>query len=116
MDKLDLKDYDLGNNRCYRYVLALIDNFSIFGWTVRLKNKKGQTMKNFFENILIRSTKSPHLIATDREKDILNKIFTDFLKKNIDRRYSRKISLGAVFIANFNHTIRDILEKVGSKF
>ena len=38
-DKLDLKDYGPENNRGFRYVLVMIDNFSKFGWTVPLKNK-----------------------------------------------------------------------------
>ena len=39
LDILDLKDYDPENNRGYRYVLVIIDNFSKFGWTVPLKIK-----------------------------------------------------------------------------
>ena len=55
LDILDLKDYGPENNRGYRYVLVVIDNFSKYGWTIPLKNKKGQTIKNSFENILINS-------------------------------------------------------------
>ena len=40
LDILDLKDYGPENNRGYRYVLVIIDNFSKFGWTVPLKIKK----------------------------------------------------------------------------
>ena len=39
LDILDVEDYGAGNNRGYRYVLVVIDNFSQFGWTVPLKNK-----------------------------------------------------------------------------
>ena len=39
LDILDLKDFGPENNRGYRYVLVIIDNFSEFGWTVPLKNK-----------------------------------------------------------------------------
>ena len=39
LDILDLKDYSPKNNRGYRYVLVIIDNFSKFGWTVPLKKK-----------------------------------------------------------------------------
>ena len=49
LDILDLKDYGPENNRGYRYVLVIIDNFSKFGWTIRLKNKNSQTKKNFFD-------------------------------------------------------------------
>ena len=39
LDILDLKDYGPENNRGYRYVLVIIDNFSIFGWSIPLKKK-----------------------------------------------------------------------------
>ena len=47
LDILDLKDYGPENNRGYRYVLVTMDNFSKFGWTVPLKNKNAQTIKDF---------------------------------------------------------------------
>ena len=49
LDILDLKDYGIENNRGYRYVLVIIDNFSKFGWAVPLKNKNAQTIKDSFE-------------------------------------------------------------------
>ena len=55
LDILDLKDYGPENNENYRYVLVVIDNFSKFGWTVPLKNKNAQTIKNSFENISLGS-------------------------------------------------------------
>ena len=39
LDILDLKDYGVGNNRGYRYVLVIINNFSKVGWTISLKKK-----------------------------------------------------------------------------
>ena len=51
LDILDLKDYGSENNRGYRYVLVIIDNFSKFGWTVPLKKKNAQTIKDSFEII-----------------------------------------------------------------
>ena len=39
LDILDLKDLGPENNRGYRYVLVIIDNFSKFGWKVPLEKK-----------------------------------------------------------------------------
>ena len=111
LDILDLKDYGRENNRGYRYVLVTIDNFSKFGWTVPLKNKKAQTIKDSFENILISSKRKPGLIETDRDKGFYNNIFQDFLNKNNIKLYSRNSSYGAVFAERFNRTIRDLLKK-----
>ena len=55
LDILDLKDYGLKNNRGYRYVLVVIDNFSKFGWTVSIKNKSAQAINDSFEKIIISS-------------------------------------------------------------
>ena len=112
LDILDLKDYGPENNRGYRYVLVIIDNFSKFGWTVPLKNKNAQTIKDSFENILINSKRKPNLIETDRGKEFYNNIFQDFLNKNDIKLYSRNTSVGAVFAERFNRTIRDLLKKI----
>ena len=106
-----MKDYGPENNRGYRYVLVTIDNFSKYGWTILLKNKTAQTIKDSFENILISSKRSPNLIESDRGKEFYNKIFQDFLNKNNIKLYSRNSSCGAVFAEKFNRTIRDLLKR-----
>ena len=111
-DILDLKDYGPENNRGYRYVLVTIDIFSKFGWTVPLKNKSAQTIKDSFENILTNSKRKPNLIESDRGREFYNNKFQDFLNKNNIILYSRNSSNGAVFAERFNRTIRDLLKKV----
>ena len=112
LDILDLKDYGPKNNRGYRYVLVIIDNFSKFGWTVPLKNKSAQTINDSFENILISSKRKPNLIESDRGKEFYDNIFQDFLNKNTIKLYSINSSYGAVFAEKFNRTIRDLLKKI----
>ena len=68
LDILDLKDYGTENNRGYRYVSVVIDNFSKLGWTVPLKNKNAQTIKDSFENIFQNSKRSPNLLERDRDR------------------------------------------------
>ena len=46
LDILNLKDYGPENNRGYRYVLVIIDNFSKYGWTVSIKNKNARKIKD----------------------------------------------------------------------
>ena len=111
LDILDLKVYGLENNRGYRYVIVIIDNFSKFGWTISLKNKNAQTIKNAFENNLIISRRSPNLVETDRGKEFYNNIFQDFLNKNNIKIYSRNSSYGAVFAGRFNREVRDLLKR-----
>ena len=112
LDILDLKDYGSENNRGYRYVLVVIDNFSKYGWTIPLKNKNAITIKDSFENILISSKRKPNLIESDRGKEFYNNIFQDFLNKNNIKLYSRNTELGVVFAERFNRTIRDLIKKI----
>ena len=77
---MDLKNYGPENNRGYRYILVIIDNFSKYSWTIPLKNKNAQTIKDPLENILISSKRKPGLIESDRGKEFYNNIFQDFLK------------------------------------
>ena len=58
LDITDLKDYGPEDNKGYRYVLVILDDYSKLGWTVLLKNKNAQTIKDSFENILISSKKN----------------------------------------------------------
>ena len=106
-----MKDYGPENNRGYRYVLVIIDNFSKFGWTIPLRNKNAQTIKDSFENIIKSSERKPNLIGTDRGKEFYNNIFRDFLNKNNIKLYSRYTSLGVVFAERFNKTIANFLKR-----
>ena len=108
---MDLKDCGTENNRGYRYVLVIIDNFSKFGWTVPLKNKNAQTIKDSFENILLKAKRKPNLIESDRGREFYNIIFQDFLNKNNIKLYSRNSSVGAVFAERYNLTIRNLLKR-----
>ena len=65
LDILDLKNYGPGNNKGYRHVLVTKDKFSKISWTIPLKIKNVQTIKDSFEKILISSERKPNLIESD---------------------------------------------------
>ena len=112
---LDLKDYGPKNNTGYRYVLVIIDNFTKFGWTIPLKNKNAQRIKDSFEKIIKSSKRSPNLLEGDRDRGFYNSIFQDFLYKNNIKLYARNSSYGAVFAERFNLTIRNLLKNIVSE-
>ena len=85
--------------RGYRYALLIVDNFSKFGWTVPLKIKNAQTIKDSFENFLISSERKPDLIETDRGKEFYINLFQDFLNKKILNSILETVHL-AVFLPN----------------
>ena len=112
LDFLGLRKYGPDNNRNYRYILVVIDNFSKIGWTILLKNEIAQTVKDSFENIITSSKSKPNLIATDRAKEFYDKFFQNFLNKNNTKVCSRNASLGDVFAEIFNRSVRDLLIKL----
>ena len=110
LDILDLKYYGPEKNRGHRYVLVIIDNFSKSAWTVPLKNKNSQTIKVYFQNVLISSKRKRNLIETADGGEFVNKIFSDFLNKYNIIRYSRYTFLGDVFAERYNRTIGHLLK------
>ena len=110
-DLLDMNDYGPKNNKGYRYILVVIDNFSKFGWTIPLKNKFSQSITDAFSEIIKSSNRKPNLLETDDGKEYVNKIFNEFLNNNKIKRYSRYTDKGAVFAERFNKTVRNLLKK-----
>ena len=110
-DLLDMNDYGSKNNKGYRYILVVIDNFSKFGWTIPLKNKFSQSITDAFSEIIKSSNRRPNLLETDDGKEYVKKIFNEFLNNNKIKRYSRYTDKGAVFAERFNKTVRNFLKK-----
>ena len=106
-----MNDYGSKNNKGYRYILVVIDNFSKFGWTIPLKNKFSQSITDAFSEIIKSSNRKPNLLETDDGKEYVNKIFNEFLNNNKIKRYSRYTDKGAVFAERFNKTVRNLLKK-----
>ena len=78
----------------------MIDNFSNFEWTVPIRNKNAQTIKDSFENIIVNSKRKPNLIESDRGKELYKKVSQDFLNKNNIKLYSRNTDFSAVLQEN----------------
>ena len=110
-DLLDMNDYGIKNNKGYRYILVVVDNFSKFGWTIPLKNKYAESIKDAFSQIIKTSRRKPNLLETDDVKEYVNKTFNEFLNNHNIKRYSRNTALGAVFAERFNRTLRNLLKK-----
>ena len=110
-DLLDMNDYGPKNNKGYRFILVVIDNFSKFGWTVPLKNKYAQSITDAFSQIIKTSKRKPNLLETDDGKEYVNGNFNEFLNNNNIKRYFLYTDEKAVFAERFNKTIRNLLKK-----
>ena len=104
-------DYKLSNNKGYRYIFVVIDNFSKFLRCIPLKNKYSQTIKNEFSNILTTSKRKPLKIESDRGTEFYNSIFQTFLKSRNIHHFSRFTDKGPSIVEVGIRTIRNLLKK-----
>ena len=88
IDLADKINYKISNNKGFRYIFIIIDNFSKYLWAKPLKNKYSQTITNEFSNILSSSKRKPLKIESDRGTEFYNSIFQNFLKSKSIQHYS----------------------------
>ena len=111
IDLADFSDYKISNNKNYRYIFIIIDNFSKFLCAIPLKNKYSQTITNEFSNILSTSKRKPIKIESDRGSEFYNSIFQNFLKSKNIQHYSRYTDKGPSIAERVIRTIRNLLKK-----
>ena len=75
IDLADMIDYKISNNKGFRYIFIIIDNFSKHFRAIPLKNKYSQTKTNEFSNILTTSKRKPLKIESDRGTEFYKSIF-----------------------------------------
>ena len=59
-------------NKGIRYLLCVIDLFSIYAWVIPLKNKRGESVVEGFKKILDDSNRKPNKIWVDHGSEIYN--------------------------------------------
>ena len=111
IDLADMIDYKTSNNKGYRYIFIVIDNFSKYLWAVPLKNKYSQTITNEFSNILTKSQRKPLKLESDRGAEFYNTIFQNFLKSKNIHHYSRFTDKGPSIAERVIRTVRSLLKK-----
>ena len=111
IDLADFSDYKTSNNKGFRYVFIIIDNFSKYLWAIPLKNKYSQTITNEFSNILKTSKRKPLKIESDRGTEFYNSIFQNFLKNKNIQHYSRFTDKGPSIAERVIRTVRSLLKK-----
>ena len=68
-------------NKGIKYFLCSIDHFSKCAWVVPLKDKRGSSIVNLFQQIVSKAYK-PNKIWVDEGGEFYNKFFKRFLKTN----------------------------------
>ena len=111
IDLADMIDYKTSNNKGFRYIFIVIDNFSKYLFATPLKNKYSQTITNEFSNILSTSKRKPIKIESDRGSEFYNNIFQNFLKSKNIQHYSRFTDKGPSIAERVIRTVRNLLKK-----
>ena len=111
IDLADMIDYKISNNKGYRYIFIIIDNFSKYLWAIPLKNKYSQTITNEFLNIITTSKRKPLKLESDRGTEFYNSIFQNFLKSKNIQHYSRYTDKGPSIAERVIRTLRNLLKK-----
>lgn len=100
-------------NRNFKYILTVIDNFSKFAWAFPIKAKTGLEVTKAMERIL-KSGSVPKNLHTDMGKEFFNSHFkklTDLYKINHYTTYSTK---KAAIVERFNRTLKNKMWKMFS--
>ena len=98
-------------NKGYKYLLTIIDVFSKYAWVIPLKDKKGTSITNNFNNIIINDKRKPKYLWVDNGSEFYNKTFNDWLNKNDIKMYSTFNEGKAVIIERFNRTFKNKMYK-----
>jgi transposase InsO family protein len=72
VDLIDMQHYADDNDK-YKYILAVIDVFSKFGWMRVMKQKTGIEVANTFKDIIRRSGWKPKMVWSDKGTEFYNK-------------------------------------------
>ena len=111
IDLADMIDYKTSNNKGFRYIFIVIDNFSKYLWAIPLRKKYSQTITNEVSNILTTSKRKPIKIESDRGSEFYNSNFQNFLKSKSIQHYSRFTDTGPSIAERVIRTIRNLLKK-----
>ena len=107
----DMIDYKTSNNKGFRYIFIIIDNFVKYLWAIPLKNKYSKTTTNEFSNVLARSRRKPVRLESDRGAEFYNSIFQNFFKSKNIQHYSRFTDKGPSIAERVIRTVRNLLKK-----
>ena len=111
IDLVDMIDYKISNNKGFRYIFIVIDNFSKHLFAIPLKNKFSQTITNEFSNTLTTSKRKPLKLESDSGSEFYNSIFHNFLKSKNIQHYSRFTNKGPSIAERVIRTLRNLLKK-----
>ena len=98
-------------NKLFKFLLCVIDIYSKYAWVVPLKDKKGVSIVNAFQNILKKSNRKPNKIWVDKGSEFYNRSMKSCLEKNDIEMYSTHYEGKSVVAERFIRTIKNKIYK-----
>ena len=98
-DMVGLQRENNGN----RYIWTVIDVFSKFVRSVRVKNKDGKSIRDAFSLVLTSANpRKPDRLQTDKGKEFFNREFTGLMTTNGIHHFASKSNQKAAVVERFN--------------
>ena len=98
-------------NKGFRFLLCIIVIFSKYVWIIPLKDKKGISIVNAFQNILNESNRKPNKIWVDKGSEFYNNSFKKWLGDNGIEMYSANNEGKSVIAERFIKTLKNKIYK-----
>ena len=98
-------------NKGIKYLLCAIDLYSEYAFVVPLKDKKGISIVNAFNEIIKQSNRKPNKIWVDQESEFYNNNFKKWLSDNNIIMYSTYNEGKSVVAERFIRTLKNKLYK-----
>ena len=110
---VDLADMQILSkfNKRFRFLLCVIDIFSKYAWDIPLKDKKGISIVNAFQKLLLNSKRKPNKIWVDKGIEFYNNSFKKWLHDNDIIMYSKNNEGKSVVAERFIRTLKNKIYK-----
>ena len=109
----DLSDMQLISkfNKGFRFLLCVIEIFSKYAWIVPLKDKKGISIVNAFQNMLYNSKRKANKTSIDKGVEFYNNSFKWWLQVSNIEMYSTHNEGNSVVAERFIRIIKNKIYK-----
>jgi len=110
----DLIFINLPQRKNQSIFLNCVDVFSRKVWTVKLKNKKSESIIKGFEEVFKKAGTEPRNLWTDNEGGIESAKFDNFIEKHNINVYHTYGTVHNPIVERFNRTQKELVEKMKS--
>ena len=94
-------------NKIFRFLLCVIDIYSKYAWVIPLRDKRGITITNPFQQILDESKRKPNKIWVDKGSEFYNRSMKSWLEKRKIQKCIQRIMKENLLLLKFIRTLKN---------